>query len=97
MKFIDADKRLSLQVHPDEMTARKYPGSEAKNEYGMSWITKKMPRSLQAYDMTELNCSFDTRVGKDDVEDACSLSSRKGDAFYLPASWYTVYVAGNLV
>ena len=98
VKFIDADKRLSLQVHPDEMTARKYPGSEAKNEVWYIVDHKENAKIFAGlrHDRTQLQ--FRTRVGTNDVEECLqAFPSRKGDAFYLPAGTVHCLCGGNLV
>ena len=43
IKFIDAKKDLSIQVHPDNTYALKNEGQYGKTECGMLWMLKKVP------------------------------------------------------
>lgn len=98
IKIIDAAKRLSLQVHPDEMNCRKHPGTEAKTE--MWYILDHEENALLyaglRHNKTQLQ--FRTRVGTDKIEECLQkFPSRKGDAYYIPSGTVHSIGGGNLI
>ena len=98
IKIIDAGERLSLQVHPDEIVARKYPGSEAKTE--MWYVLEHTPgANIYAglrHDKTQLQ--FRTRIGTDKIEECLQkFPSRDGDAYYIPSGTVHAIGEGNLI
>ncbi|MCM8534443.1 MAG: class I mannose-6-phosphate isomerase [Lentisphaeraceae bacterium] len=97
-KYVDAGKRQSLHVHPDEMIARKHPGTESKNEvlYVLDHDDHSEIYAGLRHDRTQLQ--FRTRVGSNDLEECLqTFPSRNGDAFYIPAGTVHCVGEGNLV
>jgi mannose-6-phosphate isomerase len=98
LKYIDADKRLSLQVHPDDIIAKKFPGAESKNEvwYVLAHKDNAQIHAGLRHDKTQLQ--FRTRIGRHDIEECVqAFPSRAGDAFYIPAGTVHCIGGGNLV
>ena len=98
VKLIDSDKRLSLQVHPDEVISRKFEGSEPKNEM---WYVLEHEEGAKIFaglrfDKTQLQ--FRTRVGTDKLEECLqTFPSHKGDAYYISAGTVHSIGGGNLI
>ena len=98
VKLLDSSERLSLQVHPDEVIAKKYPGSEPKNEM---WYMLDHDEGAQIcaglrFDKTQLQ--FRTRIGTDKLEECVqTFSSNKGDAYYIAAGTVHSIGGGNLI
>ncbi len=86
IKFIDAEKDLSIQVHPDDEIARKYHDSNGKTEM---WYV------LDADKDAELLIGFTKEVGREDFIKGLKDNSlpelmhrekvRKGDSFLINA------------
>lgn len=98
VKLIDSRKRLSLQVHPDEVIARKYAEAEPKNEM---WYILDHEDGAKIYaglrfDKTQLQ--FRTRIGTDKLEECLqTFPSNKGDAYYISAGTVHSIGGGNLI
>jgi mannose-6-phosphate isomerase len=98
-KFIDANDRLSVQVHPDDERARSQsPGAFGKTE---CWYI------VDAKPGTEVLCGFKQGVRLSDVKNAvldnslpslCNyLSIKPGDVVFVPAGTVHATLAGTLL
>lgn len=86
IKFIDAKKNLSIQVHPDDRYAQKYENAKGKNE--MWYIVDCSPKA-------ELICGFNKIYTKKSIINSINNQSiqdylkyikiKKGDSIYIPA------------
>lgn len=87
IKLIDADKNLSVQVHPDDGYARTHENGEyGKNE--MWYIIAAKPGSKLVYDVKPGTTreSFAQAVKQGRVEECLrSIEVSPGDAVYIPA------------
>lgn len=86
IKFIDADQPLSIQVHPDDETARKLGKTRGKTE--MWYVVDAHPGStLKA----GFNTTIDARRYKEMIQDdtICDVITEHqvhpGDCFFIPA------------
>lgn len=94
IKFIDAAKDLSVQVHPDDNYAMKYEHDRGKTEM---WYV------LDAEPNAELVYGFEHPVNEEILRDAVKngdltkhlhrVKVHKGDTFYIPAG--TVHAIGS--
>lgn len=94
VKFIDASKDLSVQVHPDDEFARKYEHQNGKTEM---WYV------IDADDGASLVYGFQHRVTPAILKDAVATGTldkhlqrikvKKGDVFFVPAG--TVHGIGS--
>lgn len=86
-KFIDAQRKLSVQVHPNDMQARKYGwGDLGKTE---CWYILDAPKDAQ------LIIGFKHNVSKEEVREAVGTNSLEdllnyvnvapGEVYYIPA------------
>ncbi|UCF33095.1 MAG: class I mannose-6-phosphate isomerase [Phycisphaerales bacterium] len=99
IKFLDAHETLSVQVHPDENTARKLGGRvRVKNE---AWYILHAEGSGCIYrglkpgvDATRLQ----TALAEDHVESVLQrINVRKGECYYLPSGTLHALGAGVVV
>lgn len=98
VKFIDAKKDLSVQVHPDDEYARKYEHQNGKTEM---WYV------IDADDDASLIYGFRHKVTEDILRNAVNTGSldkhlqkvpvHKGDVFFVPAGTVHGIGAGILV
>lgn len=94
VKFIDAEKDLSIQVHPSEKTAKPLYGEFAKSE--LWYIIDCEPNSY-------IYCGFKKDVNKEEFinsindKNICDLLNKinvkKGEAYYIPAG--TIHALGK--
>jgi len=99
IKLIDAQKQLSLQVHPDDAYAKKHEkGLRGKTE--MWYLIKAMPSS-------SLVCGFKPKVTlkqfqkvleRDQFEEQLQIySTREGDVFFIPPGTIHAIDKGNIL
>lgn len=98
IKFIDARRDLSIQVHPEDEMARRLHGCMGKNE--MWYILEADDGALIR---TGFNCSitveeFDRRLADGTILDIINkVESRPGETFFIPAGQIHAIGAGNLL
>ena len=98
VKFIDAKKDLSVQVHPDDEYARRYENQNGKTEM---WYV------IDADEGASLIYGFRHKVTEEILRNAINTSSldkhlqkvevHKGDVFYVPAGTVHGIGAGILI
>ena len=98
IKFIDARRDLSIQVHPGEKMARQRHGCSGKNEM---WYI------LQADEHSLIRTGFNRPVSVDEFDRSLAdgsildivnaMYSRPGDVFYIPAGQIHSIGAGNML
>lgn len=98
IKFIDAKRDLSIQVHPDEEMARRYHNCSGKNE---SWYILETDEKAVIH--TGFNRSitaeeFDRHLADGTILDVINATkSQPGDTFFIPAGQIHSIGAGNLL
>ena len=98
LALVDATDDLSLQVHPDDKTAKELEGADfGKNE---SWYFLEVPKSGKIYDGCKAESSEELRLkvaaGKyEDIIDY--LPVEKGSYVYIQAGTMHAMAAGSLV
>ena len=98
IKFIDAHRDLSIQVHPDDKMARKRHGCPGKNE--MWYILSADEHSLirAGFNRQLSPDEFDSRMKDGSIVDVVNATtSRPGDVFYLRAGQIHNIGAGNFL
>lgn len=98
IKFIDAEKDLSVQVHPDDKYARENEGDLGKTE--MWYVVDARPGAQLVYGLRE-------GVSKDDFKKAVEenkigeclnyVDVHKGDVFFIPAGCVHAIGGGILI
>lgn len=99
IKFIDADKNLSVQVHPDDEYAQKYEGGQ--NGKTEMWYV------LDAKENTKLIYGFYHQIRKETVKKSIENGTlekylqkvpvKKDDIFFIPAGTVHAIGAGALI
>lgn len=99
IKFIDANDRLSVQVHPDDEYAKVYENGElGKNE--MWYIIAAKPGAKIVYGVADgvTKESFAKAVKEDKIEGCLNyVDVSSGDAFSIPAGLVHAIGAGVLI
>ncbi len=98
IKFIDAEKDLSVQVHPDDDYARTYEGDNGKSEM---WYV------VDAKEDASLIYGFEHRVTKEKLKRSIidgsldkylhKVKIKKGETYYVPAGTVHGIGAGALI
>ncbi|GAB6975645.1 type I phosphomannose isomerase catalytic subunit [Prevotella falsenii] len=86
IKFIDADKQLSIQVHPDDEQAQANGQKRGKTE--MWYIMESAPDATLLSGLKHVITpeEYKAMVENDTITDAlCEYRVGEGDVFYLPA------------
>jgi mannose-6-phosphate isomerase len=97
-KIIDAGKRLSLQVHPDSVTASLYDGAEEKTEM---WYILASENDAEIFAGLKSSCTkrlFLEQIYSKEIENCLQkYKSFSGDAYYISAGRVHAIGAGNLI
>jgi mannose-6-phosphate isomerase len=97
IKLLDAEKKLSLQVHPPAPVAARL-GGEAKTEFW--YVAKADPGALLYVGLREASSAQDFRrsIGDGTVVDRIqTIPVEAGDAMFLPAGRFHAIGGGNLL
>ena len=98
IKFIDAKRDLSVQVHPDDEMAHRLHGCEGKSE--MWYIVEADGGAVirTGFNRTITPEVFDRLLADGSILDAVnSEESHPGDVFYIPAGQIHAIGAGNFL
>lgn len=98
IKFIDANKHLSVQVHPDDNYAKKYENSSGKTEM---WYV------LDCKKDSKLVCGMKDNIKQNDIQDIVKnnkvkesvnyVNIKKGDIIYIPSGTIHAILEGALI
>lgn len=94
IKLIDANDRLSVQVHPDNEYALKHEGESGKTE--MWYVVDACPDAQLAYGFNKdiSRDEFKKRITENSLDDVINyVSVKKGDVFFIPAG--TLHAIGK--
>lgn len=98
VKFIDADKDLSVQVHPDDNYARKYENQNGKTE--MWYIMDAKPGASLvfgfAHDVTREQLEYAIKEGTL-AKHLQKVRVQKGDVFFMPPGTVHAIGSGTLI
>lgn len=99
VKIIDAGKRLSLQVHPDEAACEKIgEGAEPKTEMWYIIAAKKGAKIIAGLKPSSTRCQFVDLIKSPEVENCLqTFDSVPRDAFFINAGRIHAIGAGNLL
>ena len=99
IKFIDAAKDLSIQVHPnDELAARQFPGSRGKSEMWYIINAKKDASLLSGLAQKITPEEYEQRVKDNTITEVlCRHHVKEGDVFNLPAGRIHAICAGTFL
>ena len=98
IKFIDAKRDLSIQVHPDDEYAQCHHGEDGKTEM---WFILQADEGAKVFTGFKRPMSpeeYDLRVGDGSILDVVAANvCRPGDAFFIPAGQIHSIGAGNML
>ena len=94
IKLIDADKNLSVQVHPDDEYARKYENSYGKTEMWYVVDCEEGARLFYGFKEKTSKEEFEKRIKDNTLTDILrSVEVKKGDCFFIPSG--TIHAIGK--
>ncbi|MFA6292580.1 MAG: type I phosphomannose isomerase catalytic subunit [Victivallales bacterium] len=98
IKLIDAGKRLSLQVHPDERACEKTSGAQPKTEMWYVIASKPGSKIIAGLKPTCTQRRFIDNLHSNDIENCLQVfNSVPGDAFFISAGRAHAIGGGNLL
>ena len=98
VKFIDAEKDLSIQVHPDDKMAMREHGKMGKTEMWYSVLPTPTAYLYAGFNQEMDPDKFRTMVKESTIVDALSkYFTKPGDVFFLPAGRVHAIGEGNFV
>ncbi len=99
VKIIDAHKRLSLQVHPDEATCANIgEGAEPKTEMWYIIAAEKGAKIIAGLKANATKMRFIDTMNSSEVENCLQIfDSVPGDAFFIKSGRVHAIGAGNLL
>lgn len=98
IKLIDAHDILSLQVHPDDKTARQFHCSRGKSEMWYVIDAKPEARIYCGFSEPVSPENFDRHISEKSIMDViASYPSHKGQFYFIPAGTIHSIGPGNLI
>ena len=98
IKFIDAAKDLSIQVHPDDEMAKKYHDSFGKTEMWYIMDTKPGAKLYSGFKSLISKYEYGKRIEDGSICDVLASHDIKvGDVFYIPAGRIHAICSGTLL
>ena len=98
VKLIDAGKRLSLQVHPDEEACSKLKGAEPKTEMWYIIAAEKKGRIIAGVKPNCTQRQFVANIDSNEIEKCLqTFKSESGDAYFISSGRVHAIDAGNLL
>lgn len=98
IKFIDAKRDLSVQVHPDEDYAAAHHGSNGKTEMWYVLQADEGAIIQTGFNRTITREEFDRRLNDSTLLDVINAHrSKPGDLFFIPPGQIHTIGAGNMV
>ncbi len=98
IKFIDAKRDLSIQVHPDDAMAQRRHGSFGKNEMWYILDADEGATIATGFKRPITPEEFDRHLAEGTLLDVVNRDvSHPGDVFYIPAGMIHAIGAGNLL
>ena len=98
IKFIDAAKDLSIQVHPNDEMARKYHDSFGKTEMWYIMDTKPGAKLYSGFKSLISKYEYGKRIEDGSICDVlASHDVKEGDVFYIPSGRIHAICSGTLL
>ena len=98
IKFIDAKRDLSIQVHPDDALAQRLHGSLGKTEMWYIIRADEGAKILTGFERPMSPEEYEQRVADNTIVDVIhATASKAGDVFFIPAGQIHAICAGNLL
>lgn len=98
IKFIDAAKDLSIQVHPNDEIAMKHHGSFGKTEMWYIMDTKPGAKLYSGFKSPISRYEYEKRIEDGSICDVLAAHDvKEGDVFYIPAGRIHAICSGTLL
>ena len=98
IKFIDAKRDLSIQVHPDDALAQRRHGCAGKTEMWYVIQTDEGATIRTGFNRPISADEYERRLADGTILDVINANdSRPGDTFFIPAGQIHAICAGNLL
>ena len=98
VKLIDAGKKLSLQVHPDESACLELQGAEPKTEMWYVIAARPDGKIIAGLEKSCTKRKFVESINDDNIEECLQVfKSVPGDAYFINAGTVHAIGAGNLL
>ena len=98
IKFIDANDNLSIQVHPDDIEAKKRHNSFGKTEMWHVIDCDKGSKLIMGFNKELTKESYQQHVDNGTIEDDMNqIEVEKGDSFFVPSGRIHAIGGGNLI
>lgn len=98
IKFIDAEDNLSIQVHPNDMIARKRHNSFGKTEMWYVVASKPGSKLISGFSQQTDAEEYERRIAENSIEEVLQHHEAKaGDVFFLPAGRIHAIGAGLFI
>lgn len=98
IKFIDAEKDLSIQVHPDDVMAAARHNGKGKTEMWYVIDSKPGAKLISGFSKKVSSDELESLIKEDKIVDVLrSYEVKKGDVFFLPAGRIHAIGAGLFV
>ncbi|MCQ2199572.1 MAG: class I mannose-6-phosphate isomerase [Paludibacteraceae bacterium] len=98
IKFIDAEKNLSIQVHPDDKLAKQRHGCNGKTEMWYVIDSKEDTEIIVGLTEQLTEEEFSQKIKDLTIENCLAhYKTKKGDVFYLPAGRVHAIGAGSFI
>lgn len=98
IKFIDAEKNLSIQVHPNDELSMQRHGCKGKTEMWYVIDSKEDTEIIVGFNEQLNESEFSKRVEELTIESSLAhYKTKKGDVFYLPAGRVHAIGGGSFI
>jgi len=98
IKLIDANDDLSIQVHPDDETAKERHNSYGKTEMWYALDDTEEPRLITGFSRKTNKEEFLERLNDNSITNLFNYENvSKGDVFFVPAGRVHAICSGNLI
>ena len=98
IKFIDAKRDLSIQVHPDDTLAQRRHGSLGKTEMWYIIQADEGSKILTGFKRPMSPEEYERRIADGTILDVINVTeSKPGDVFFIPPGQIHAIGAGNLL
>ncbi len=98
IKFIDAAKDLSIQLHPNDAMAKEYHNSFGKTEMWYVIQADEEAKIIAGFQTNQNEASFNEHLKKDSLETILNIENTKeGDVYFIPPGRIHAIGAGVLL
>lgn len=100
IKFLDAAKDLSVQVHPDDLFARAHHGADAMGKTEMAYVIEasKDATLIAGFSKQIDEAEYEKRIAEDTIEEVLlKHSAKSGHVYFIPPGRVHAYGGGLLL